>query len=149
MKSPPFIFVWLNELSQIYFHEIDKEIEHYCNRSICSCLITERIQRWDIEVKRTKMKDLLSNSTLSGGERTVSGEQLSWVSLTSWLCAVWKWIGRIFIEEGGVWGRISWFSSQFHLPKGRRDFRPYLALIRSVMASVHDGYFLSARLILL
>ena len=46
-------------------------------------------------------------------------------------------------------GCISWFSSQLHLPEGRRDFCPYLALIVSLMVLVHDGNFLSARLILL
>ena len=30
------------------------------------------------------------------------------------------------------------------LPEGRRDFCPYLALIKRFMAMVHDGNFLSA-----
>ena len=38
---------------------------------------------------------------------------------------------------------------QPHLPEGRKDFCPYLALIGSIVASVHDKNFLYARLILL
>ena len=49
-------------------------------------------------------------------------------------------------EEFG--GRFPCFSSQLHIPEGRRDFCPYLALMGSVMALVHDGDFSSARLIL-
>ena len=36
-------------------------------------------------------------------------------------------------EEFG--GCIFWFLSQLHLPKGRRDFCPYLALFRSVVVT--------------
>ena len=60
-----------------------------------------------------------------------------------------QWNGQNIHWEGGAWGLYSVISFQLHLPEGRRDFCPYLALIRSVMVSIHDGNFLSARLILL
>jgi len=58
---------------------------------------------------------------------------------------------RIFIRKEGFgdWVLIPNFPFQLHVQEGRRDFCPHLALIGSVMALVHDGYFLSAWLILL
>ena len=53
------------------------------------------------------------------------------------------------LEREVFGGCIPWVLSHRHLCQGRRDFCPYLALIGSVMASVPDGHFLSARLILL
>ena len=66
------------------------------------------------------------------------------VSLASQLCGIWKWKGRIFIGEVGL-GVIF---PDFH-PEERRDLCPYLILIRSVIVSVLDEYFSSARLVLL
>ena len=44
-------------------------------------------------------------------------------------------MGGIFIKEGGVWSCISWFSSQLSPSHREEGFCPYLALIRSIMAS--------------
>ena len=48
-----------------------------------------------------------------------------------------------------LWDLIPWFSPQLQLPKRRKDFCPYLDLIGSALASMHVGYFLSARLTLM
>ena len=51
-------------------------------------------------------------------------------------------------EKEELAGRLPWFSSQLHFPTGRRDFCPYLALIRSVMALVRDGNLFSILILL-
>ena len=51
--------------------------------------------------------------------------------------------------KGEVRGSYFLIFIPFHLSKGSRDFCPYLALMESVTALVHDGIFLAARLILL
>ena len=53
----------------------------------------------------------------------------------------------MFAGEGQTWGSYRWFSSQPHFAEGKKDFcLRDLAQIRSVMASVQDGHFLSLRL---
>lgn len=56
---------------------------------------------------------------------------------------------NIHLGKDGFGGHIPLFPSQLHLPKERRNFCSYLALLGSVVASVYDGNFLSARLSLL
>ena len=50
---------------------------------------------------------------------------------------------------GGAWMSYSLIFIPAPPPEGRRDFCPYLVLIGSIMASAHDGSFLSAWLMLL
>lgn len=63
--------------------------------------------------------------------------------------AAQRFFGRLIIrecrndEKEGVWVDIFLFLSKILLAKGKRDFCPYLFLIRSVMPLVYDGYFLS------
>lgn len=64
-----------------------------------------------------------------------------------------RFFGRLVIreyrndEKEGVWVDFFFFlfSSQILLAEGKRDFCPYLFLIRSVMPLVYDGYFLSGK----
>lgn len=72
-----------------------------------SCLIAESIQKWNMEDKRKMYLTIFSQE----GDLTSSGEQLPWVPLGKMVMWSVKMIGRIVIEEGGVWGHISWFSS--------------------------------------
>ena len=59
---------------------------------------------------------------------------MPWVSLASRLWGAYKRRGGIFTGQGEAWGWYSViFSSQLHVPMGRRDFCPQLALIRSVI----------------
>ena len=63
-----------------------------------------------------------------------------------------RFFGRLVIreyrnDERKEFGLIFFFlfSSQILLAEGKRDFCPYLFLIRSVMPLVYDGYFLSGK----
>ena len=53
--------------------------------------------------------------TFSGAARQAQGA-LTLGFFGQLVIALWKWLGRIFIEEGGVLSWFSWFSSQIHLP---------------------------------
>ena len=106
-----------------------------------SCLFAERIQRGNREVKKANW-EFIGTTVHSQGESRQT--QVSSCPEFSWQAG---YVGcrnegvDYSLGREGFGDHIPWFSSQLRLPEGRRDFCPYLVLIRSVRASGHDGNF--------
>ena len=129
-------FSWLAPSAKMFLMKV---------RFLPNCRKNSEMRQWDQE---SKVRIYLSKNMLSEGE----GED--------------RWIAALGFFGKPVMSGIQMKGQNVHwarrglgsynlvfipaLPsQGEEGFFPYLALIGSVMASVHDGYFLSAKLILL